>query len=420
MVELWLPYGRTEVAVRVPVENFLGVVDVEEPETASDPYAEVSRALKNPIGNSRLENLVEAGKKVAIVVEDETISTQNKVMLTSLLKDLNSLGVNDRDITIIVGCSLDEPVSPEKFGLLFEEDIESRVRIINHDRGIRNLSYVGKTTSRTDVYVNKVFGEADLRVLTGRIRFHSYAGYSGGRMGVLPAISGKSTIQHNSAFLVDPRALVGNISENPVHADMMEAAHLADVHFILNVVTNTEGNIIRAFAGDPDRAFLEGVRFMDSIYKVPVEKAADIAIVSPGGYLKDVNLYEACEAVDNILGIVREGGIVVLVAECPEGYGNRVFYDWMKTFQSVKEVEREIKKNFVLGGEGAYHLMKALGKVKIIIVSVMPEYYVKDVFRLRTAKSVNVALDSAFKTIGKKSRVLVVPRGSVILPILQA
>jgi len=420
MVELWLPYGRTEVAVRVPVENFLGVVDVEEPEAASDPYAEVSRALENPIGNSRLENLVEAGNKVAIVVEDETISTQNKVMLTTLLKELNSLGVNDRDITIIVGCSLDEPASTEKSGLLFGEDIVNRIRIINHDRSIRDLSYVGKTTLKTDVYVNKVFAEADLRILTGRIRFHSYAGYSGGRMGVLPAISGKSTIQHNSAFLIDPRAAVGNISGNPVHTDMAEAAHLADVHFILNVVTNAEGNIIRAFAGDLDRAFLEGVRFMDNIYKVPVEKAADIAIVSLGGYLKDVNLYEACKAVDNVLGIVREGGIVVLVAECPGGYGNRVFYERMKKLRSVNEVGRKIKKSFIPGEEEAYHLLKAMGKVKIILVSIMPEYHARDVFRLRTEKSVNVALDSAFKTIGKKSRILVIPRGSVILPLPQA
>lgn len=419
MVELWLPHGRTEVAVRVPAENFLGVVDVEEPKVALDPYAEVNRALENPIGNCRLENLVKAGNKVSIVVEDETKLTQNKVMLPLLLGKLNGLGVKDKDVTIIVGCGLREPANPEKFPLLFGEDVVNRVKIINHDRRSRDLSYVGKTTLKTKVYVNKVFAGADLRILTGSISFHSYAGYSGGRMGVLPGISGASTIQHNNLLLVDPKAMAGNISGNPVHMDMVEAAHLADVHFILNVVTNAEGNVIQAFAGDLDRAFLEGVGFTDDVYKVPVKKAADIVIVSPGGYPKDVNLYESCKAIDNVLGIVREGGIAILVAECSGGYGNRIFYEWMKTFQSVKEVERKIKENFVLGGEEAHHLLKALGKIKIIVVSIMPGYYARDVFRLRTAKSVNMALDLAFKTAGKKSKVLVIPRGSAILPLLQ-
>lgn len=419
MVELWLPYGRTEVAVRVPAENFLDVIDAEEPKAASDPYAEINRALENPIGNRGLESLVKAGDKVAIVVEDQTKIKQNKVMLPPLLDKLNGLGVKDKDVTIIVGCGLCEPASPEKFPLLFGKDIVSRVRVVNHDSRGRDLSYVGKTTLKTKVHVNKIFAEADLRILTGSIGFHPYAGYSGGRMGVLPAISGASTIQHNSALLVDPSAVVGNISGNPVHTDMVEAAQLAGVHFILNVVTNADGDIMRAFAGDLDKAFLEGVRFTDGVYKVPVKKAADIVIVSSGGYPKDVSLYESCKAIDNVLGILRKGGIAILVAECSAGYGNRVFYEWMKTFQSVKEVEKEIKRNFVLGGEEVYHLMKALGKIKIIVVSIMPEYYAREVFRLRTAKSVNMALDSAFKTLGKKSKVFVVPHGSAILPLLQ-
>jgi len=356
---------------------------------------------------------------VAVVVEDDPKLTQNKVLLPILLRKLNGLGVKDKEVTIIVGCGLCEPTNPEKFPLLFGEDIVNRVRITNHDCRSTDLSYVGKTTLKTKVYVNKVFAEADLRILTGSISFHPYAGYSGGRMGVLPAISSASTIQHNNGLMVNPRAVAGNISDNPVHLDMVEAARLADVHFILNVVTNAEGNVIRAFAGDLDRAFLDGVKFMDDVYKVPMKKAADIVIVSPGGYPRDIDLHESCKAVDNVLGIARKDGVVILVAECSGGYGNRIFYEWMKTFQSVKEVERKIKKNFVLGGEEAYHLLKALDKIKIIVASIMPEYYARDVFRLRTAKSVNMALDLAFKTVGKKSKVLVIPRGSVVLPLLQ-
>ncbi len=418
-MELWLPYGETEVVVRVPAENLLGVADAKEPDVVPDPHAEVNRALENPIGGVKLGNLVKAGCKIAIVVEDEIEPTQRKAMLLTLLKRLNELGIENKTITVIAGHGLYKPARTEGLQRLFGEGTADGVRVINHDPRGRGLLYIGKTTLKTKVYINRAFAEADLRILTGSVGFHPYAGYRGGRTGVLPAISGLSTIQHNCSLLVDPKAMPGNIDGNPVHLDMTEAAHLAGVHFILNVATNAEGRIIKAFAGDMDKAFLEGAGFIDEVYKVPVERAADVVIVSPGGYGKDASLYEAFKVVNNVLGVVKDGGVVILVAECSEGYGNEKFYDWVRGARSLKDVERMIRRGFVPGGEGAYYLLKALSRVKVILVSVMPEYYSRDVFKLKTARSVNEALRLAFKMIGRRGKVLVVPHGSTTLPSLQ-
>jgi nickel-dependent lactate racemase len=147
-----------------------------------------------------------------------------------------------------------------------------------------------------------------------------------------------------------------------------------------------------------------------------VDRKADIVVVSPGGYPADVNLYQAYKGVDSTLEIVKRGGVIILVAECPEGHGNQVFYDWMVKFSDLKAVEREIKRNFVLGGHKAYYFLKVLQNHNIIFVSSMPDYYATSIFKLKTARAVNDALNEAFKIAGKDTKVWVMPYGNFTLP----
>jgi nickel-dependent lactate racemase len=277
---------------------------------------------------------------------------------------------------------------------------------------------VGKTSFSTKVYINKFFTNADVRILTGNVAFHCYAGYSGGRMSVLPAICGIKTIQQNHKLLLNPKSRTGNLDGNLVHKDMEEAAHLANVDFVINVVLNSQKKVLKSFAGDLNKTFLEGVKLVDEIYKVPIKKTAPIIIVSPGGYPMDIDLYQAYKGVDSVLNIVQDKGVIILVAECRQGYGNEVFYNWMVKFKKLKNIEREIRRKFILGGHKAYYFMKALEKVKIILVSVMPDYYATNVFRLQTAKTVNAALNLALRMVGRKSKIFVVPHGATILPIV--
>jgi nickel-dependent lactate racemase len=283
------------------------------------------------------------------------------------------------------------------------------------------LVYVGTTSKYgTKVYLNRVFAEADLKILTGDVCFHYYAGYGGGRKSVLPGVAGEETIKANHAMLLHPNAKTGVLEGNPVHEDMAEAARMAKVDFILNVVINSKGEVVRAFAGDLEQAFHEGVKLVDEMYRIPVDRRADIVVVSPGGYPADVNLFQAYKGVDSALELVKRGGVIILVAECPEGHGNQVFYDWMVRFKDLRAVEREIRRNFVLGGHKAYYLMKALQKVQIILVSAMPDYYATNIFRLKTARTVNEALNEAFKIVGENAKVWVMPYGNFSLPEVKA
>jgi nickel-dependent lactate racemase len=201
---------------------------------------------------------------------------------------------------------------------------------------------------------------------------------------------------------------------------MTEAAKLAKVDFAVNVVTNSKNGLVQAFAGELEPAFAQGVQLVDDMYRVTVDRRAEIVVVSCGGTPADLNLYQAYKAVDAALEVVKRGGVVILVAECPEGHGNQVFYDWMARFPDLKSVEKEIKRNFVLGGHKAYYLLKALQNHQIILVSSLPDYYATNIFKLKTARAVNDALNEAFNIAGKAARVWTIPQGNYTLPEVKA
>jgi nickel-dependent lactate racemase len=416
MVDVWIPYGKTEVCARIPTRNFLGTIEPKEKAGVTDSKAEIERALSQPIGTQRLSEIAKAGDKVAIVVDDATRATPSYMMILPLLDELNKAGVNDEDVTVIFGCGSHRAVTPEEKEKLIGKEALERVRTINHDYMAEDQVFLGETSQGTKVNVNKVFAEADVKVLAGDINLHYYAGYGGGRKGVLPAVSSAETIQQNHALLVHPNAATGVLEGNPVHEDMMEAAKLAKVDFILNIVTNSKNELVRAFAGDLEQAFIEGTKLVDEMYKVPIEQRANIVVVSAGGHPHDINLYQASKAIHNAIEAVKRRGAIILAAECPEGHGNEVFAEWMEKFTDLKRIEREIKKRFVLGGHKAYYLTKALQKVTIILLSVMPDCYAVNTFKMRTASAMNDALRDAFDIAGKNAKVYVMPHGSDTLP----
>ncbi len=420
MVDVWLPYNKTEVCARIPTRNFLGNIEPNEKPSATDEKGEILRALNEPIGSKSLNDIVKSGNKIAIVVDDSTRPAPSDIIIPPLLERLNQLDIKDDDVTIIFGCGTHRAVKPEEVKEILGKDVAGRVKTISHNCHAKDHVYMGTTKKHgTKVYVNKIFAEADVRILTGDIEMHYYAGFGGGRKSVLPAVSNIATIQHNHSLTLHPEARTSILEGNPVHEDMIEAARVVKTDFILNVVANSEGKIVKAFAGDLEDAFYEGVKLVEEMYKVPIDRRADIVVVSPGGYPADINLYQAYKAIDNALESVKRGGVIVLVAECSEGYGNEVFYEWMARYKDLKSVQRQIKKNFDLGGYKAYRLLQALQKSQIILVSTMPDYYAVNVFKLRTARALNDALDNAFKIAGRNAKVWAIPHGHMTLPVLK-
>jgi len=418
MVEVWLPYGRTEVSVRIPDEGFQGIIESKDEPSASDPLLEITQALENPVGSKPLASVASAGEKVAVVIDDATRPVSTQLLMPPLMTQLSRAGVKTEDVTVIVGTGMHRPPTNEEIVALLGVELAGQVKVVGHDCKAEYLTYIGDTSRGTRVYLNKEFITADVRILTGDVELHYFAGYGGGRKSVLPGISGAQTIAQNHALLLHPKAQPGVLDGNPVSEDMTEAAEMAKVDFILNVVLNRKNEIVRAFSGNLHKAFTSGVQVVDSMCKVPYEARANIAVVSPGGSPRDVNLYQALKAVHHALNVVNEGGAIVLVAECPEGHGNDTFREWMVKFDEPRRMEQEIKKRFVIGGHKAYYLTKALEKVKIYLLSTMPDHYVSNPFKLRPSRTANAALQAALRAVGKDSKVVAIPYGSTTLPTL--
>ncbi len=416
MVDVWLPYGKSDVCVRIPARNLLGSIEPKQVSGVADVKAEIERALNEPIGSERLSKIAQPEQKIAIVVDDFTRNTPTHAMLPPVLAELNAAGIKDENVTVIFGCGTHRAVKPQEAKRILGEEILNRVKTVSHDCNAKDLVPIGKTKHGTNVLINPVFAEADVKVLLGDVCFHYYAGYGGGRKSVMPAISCKETISHNHAMLLNPNARTGVLDNNPVHEDMTEAAKLAKVDFIINVVINSKNEIVKAFAGDLEKAFLEATRLVDEMYRVSVDRRADVVVVSPGGYPADINLYQAYKALDNALEVVKRGGAIIMVAECAEGHGNQVFFDWMTRLQDLKKVEREVKRHFELGGHKAYYLLKALKNHSITLISSLPDYYANGVFKLKTARAVNDALRETLKNAGSQAKVWTIPQGNFTLP----
>src|SRR5512139_2320992 len=177
MVDVWLSYGKTDVCVRVPARNLIGSIDPKEKPAVPDARAEVERALKDPIpkGTRRLSEIALSESKVAIVVDDHTRKASSDIMLLPVLDELNLAGVKDENVTVIFGSGTHRPVKPEEAAQILGE-ASKRVKAVSHDCKAADLVQVGTTKNSNKVLVNRVFAEANVRVLLGDVNFHYYAG----------------------------------------------------------------------------------------------------------------------------------------------------------------------------------------------------------------------------------------------------
>ncbi|MCW4020255.1 MAG: nickel-dependent lactate racemase, partial [Candidatus Bathyarchaeota archaeon] len=299
------------------------------------------------------------------------------------------------------------------------ESLTARIRVVRHDCRTGDQMHIGKTSQGTEVYLNKLFAEADVKVIAGVVEPHLYAGYSGGREGVLPGVSAIETVHQNMSLALDRKAERGVLEGNPVHEDMVEAAQLADVDFALNAVLNGNREIAEAFAGDVNEAFDESVKLVDKVCRVPVGGRADLVFISPGGSPFDGSLFEACKCLDAASEVTKRGKIIVLMAECVDGYGNREFYEAASRFKDSKALGKSLKKRFSVGGFMAYRLRKTLQSARMVLVSVLPDYYVSESLGMKAARTANDAYRYASDTVGRNGKVSFIPYGNLTMPTVK-
>ncbi|RLF48598.1 MAG: nickel-dependent lactate racemase [Thermoplasmata archaeon] len=411
-----LPYGESTLKVNVPDDNLIDVLCPSEiePEMKAEEY--IRSALRTPMGSKPLNALAKRGQSVAIVVDDNTRPCPTWEMLPLVLDELYSAGIKDEDIRIIFATGTHREVRYDEAKKLLGGDYADRFDYISNNCKGTDFTYVGTTSRGTDVKVKNAFLDADLRILLGDVEIHYFAGYGGGRKSILPGISHYSTIQQNyTTNFFHPMARPGVLDGNPMYENMTEAARLAQPHFCLNVVQNGRHEIVGAYAGDFDMVLRKGAALVDRMYKVRAREKADIVVVAADGWPHDVNLYQAYKAIHLALNVVKDKGVIILVAQCPDGHGSEPYYEWMSKYKTKEEMKRELAKEFVPGGHKAYYHVKALEKAAMFIVSDMDKKMLEKVFRMQVFDTPDDALRQAFECMGEKAKVLVIPRGTTTL-----
>lgn len=410
-----LNFAKTTMQVDIDDKNLLGVLKANEIEEELTEEEEVNRALQDPINSQKLRDIVNIGEKIVIITSDITRPMPSKIVLPHILQELEIAGVAHEDITIIFALGSHRKHTEEEKKYLVGEEIYNSFKCIDSDT--KDFIHLGYTTNNTPIDIFRPVVEADRRICLGNIEYHYFAGYSGGAKAIMPGVSTREAVQVNHSKMVDKNAYAGNLDSNPVRIDIEDTIKLIPIDFILNVVLNEEKEIIKAVAGHYIDAHRAGCKFLDGLYKVNLSEKADIVITSIGGYPKDINLYQAQKALDNAKHAVKDGGIIILVASCKEGLGEKVFENWMLEAKKSQDLIDRVKTRFELGGHKAAAIAMVLEKARIFLVSELDKDFVNKIF-LEPYNNVQNAYNNAIKIMGQDAKVLLIPNGGSILPSL--
>lgn len=410
-----LKYGTSELKVEVPSAKLLGVLVPSEPELPPSETDEIERALDNPTGTPRLEEMVEPWMKVVIMASDITRPSPTSKLLPPLLRRLEKAGVKDSQITVVFGMGIHRAHTEEEKKILVGEDVFARIKCVDSIEG--DFVYIGTSSRGTPVEVARPVAECDFLIATGNVEYHYFAGYSGGAKAVIPGACSRRTVEANHSMQLMPGAEAGSYDQNPVRQDIEEAARMVGLDFILNVVLDPSKRTVRAVAGDPLSAHAEARKVTDLVYGVEIPRRADIAIASAGGRPKDLNFYQAQKALENAAYAVREGGVVILVAECPEGLGEPTFEKYM-TGMEPDEIVESIRRKFVLGGHKAAAVARILRQKDVYLVSSMDGETVRKC-KMKPFPELCEALDAAFSALGPDATVWVMPYAGSTVPRLR-
>ena len=377
--------------------------------------ADVVHALENPIGSPRLRDIVKPGEKIAIITSDITRPMPTYKVMPALLDELAAAGVNFKDVTLVFALGSHRKQSSEEQKRLAGDVAYGKINVVDSDP--EDCVHMGVTANGTPVDITRVVAEADRRIALGNIEFHYFAGYSGGYKAVMPGVSTPAAIQSNHKLMIRPESCAGRLEGNPVREDIEEAGRICGLDFILNVVLDEHKNIVKVVCGDPVKAHRVGAAFLDKLYTKEIDCGADIVIVSQGGAPKDLNLYQTQKALDNSKHAVKDGGIIILIGSCAEGYGEHTFEDWMLNSESPDDLVNKIRRNFVLGGHKAAAIGMVLQRADIYLVSDMDPALVQRSF-MKPYSSAQQAFDDALAKLGDNADVITMPYGGSVLPRL--
>ncbi len=418
MEKFFLPYGKEKIPISLPQKNLLKICLLKDKPGVEGNIKEIKEAIKNPIGSKTISQIAQGKHTAVVICTDITRPTPDKLLIPPILDELNKGEISDVNIKVIIARGQHRKMTEEEVKEKVGEKILKRVKVVQHDPD-NNLFYLGKSKRGNELWVNEDVVECEVKISTGNIVPHRYAGYGGGAKSILPGISSRETIGHNHLYVETGEAALGKIEGNPVREEMEEAAKMIGLDMIVNTVMNVKNEIVKVVAGDPAMAHQAGVKVCNDIYGVKIPEKADIILAS--SYPMDINFHQASKTLEAIGHIIKEKSTIIMLSPCYEGIGGKDFVDFLKekTPEDIIMNIKAHKERNVVSGVISYLIAKCKEKAKIYLISEGIED--KDIIEMGMlpAKSAQFILENALKEYEEKAKVLVLPTASITLPLLE-
>lgn len=415
-----IPYGQTHTTfflddqlsadvILPPVTSSLTQVEIDQ---------KIDQALSHPLGGIPLDAFRDA-KSVAIAVNDKTRPVPYRIMLPPLLARLDQIGIDQGAIKLYIATGTHTPMPPEEFLRILPQEVIDKYTVVSHDcDDSNNQTRLGITSRGTELDVNRAFFQSDLKIVTGNIEPHHFAGFSGGAKTAAIGLGARSTINTNHSMLVDPNSMIGIYENNPLRQDIEEMGDMIGAHYALNFILSGEHEVADVLFGQPRLVMQQGIPIARQICQTRVRGTYDLVIASAGGHPKDINLYQAQKAMTHASLMTRKGGMIILAAACPEGPGSASYEAYVQGISSQQDILDKFQKDgFKVGPHKSFQIARLLLNYKFILVSNMDQERVRRLL-IDPDDNLQRAVDRSLRILPSQSAIAVLPHATSTIPMM--
>ena len=418
-MQVELAFGKTGLSVELPGPFDYRVLEARGALPLPDAGRALDEALERPIASPPLGELARGRHSAAISVCDITRPAPNRQTLPPILRILAAAGIPASETRIFIATGLHRPATESEIREIVGPDIASRYTVLNHDaRNLDEHRFLGETQRGTPAYIDRRFLDAGLHITLGFIEPHLMLGYSGGRKLIVPGLAAQETIKaiHSPKFMREPLAVEGSIENNPLHRELCEIAALARHDFMLDVALARDRSIAGVFAGNAIEAHRQGVRFVSETLLERLDGPVDAVITTAAGYPLDLTFYQAIKGVTAAHHILKPGGKILLIAECPEGPGAPEFREMLRTFGSYPSFLEAIRHAPVIVDQWQLEKL-ALVAQKHEVLFYVPglDAGYREHFGATMFGSLETALAALVSSLRPDAKVAVIPEGPYVL-----
>lgn len=415
-----LAYGEGKLGIEFPNEGVTIIEPSHRPGLHDERFS-MEQALAFPTGCVPLRDWLTPGASVCIVFTDITRATPNHRIIPWLLDWLGCAGVARESITLLNSTGTHRGNTQQELEGMLTPEVVRDYRVINHDcHALEDMVEVGATCGGARALINRHLVGADVRIITGFIEPHFFAGFSGGPKGIMPGVAGLETVMsnHGASMIGDPGAVFGELDQNPIWCEMRDIATRVGPSFLMNVTLNEQREITGFFAGDLVRAHREGCEFVRSTAMQPVEGLFDIVVTSNSGYPLDMNLYQGVKGMSAAARILKPGGLLILGCECREGIPTGSPYDrLLREAGNSEGILQMLSRPGVVRPEQWQAQIQSLisRRARILLYSSLTPDLV-EAAHLVPCSDIGAAVQQELDRLGGRGRVAVLPQGPLTIP----